>query len=262
MKKILFWLFAGLLSFTVSLAVLAPLPLVVQQIIKMRPELQFAGVSGSLWQGQVQRLTTPQAIINDLSWTLAPKKLLSGYLAADMEAEIKTVQIRGECGIAVLSQNLHCSPLRAEMDAANLNQLMPAGRRMPAQLAGNLIANLDDITWDRKQVPVANGRFLWDEGKIGSPIKLDLGGRYRANIEGDKDGNALNIELESQDTMVVLDGGATVEPAGRFDYEVFVKPAGTADPSIGAALEMIGAPQNDGSIRFKDKGELLGGAEP
>ena len=57
--------------------------------------------------------------------------------------------------------------------------------------------------------------------------------------------------------MVVLDGGATIEPAGRFEFEVFVKPAGQADPSIGAALELIGAPQNDGSIRFKDKGELL-----
>ena len=55
----------------------------------------------------------------------------------------------------------------------------------------------------------------------------------------------------------MLDGGITVEPEGRFEYEVFVKPAGTADPSIGAALELIGAPQNDGSVRFKDKGELL-----
>ena len=257
MKKILFWLFAGILSFVISLVVLAPLPLVVQQIIKMRPELQFAGVSGSLWQGQVQRLTTPQATINDLNWTFAPKKLLSGYVAANLEAEVKTVQIRGECGVSALNQNLHCSPLRAEMDAANIQQLMPPGRRIPAKLGGNLIANLDDISWDRQQIPVANGRLLWDEGKIDNPIKLDLGGRYRANIESDKDGNALNIELESQDTQVVLDGGITVEPGGRFEYEVFVKPAGTADPSIGAALELIGAPQNDGSIRFKDKGELL-----
>ncbi len=257
MKKILFWLFAGILSFVVSLVVLAPLPLVVQQIIKMRPELQFAGVSGSLWQGQVQRLTTPQATINDLTWTFAPKKLLSGYVAANLEAEVKTVQIRGECGISALCQNLHCSPLRAEMDAANLHQLTPPGRRIPVKLAGNFIANLDDMTWDRQQIPVANGRLLWDEGKVENPIKLDLGGRYRANIEGGKEGNALNIELESQDTMVVLDGGATIEPVGRFEYEVFVKPAGQADPSIGAALELIGAPQNDGSIRFKDKGELL-----
>ncbi|MGB0845540.1 MAG: type II secretion system protein N [Thiolinea sp.] len=257
MKKVLFWLFAGICSFVVSLVVLAPLPLVVQQIAKMRPELQFAGVSGSLWQGTVQRLTTPQAVINDLNWTIAPKKLLSGYLAADLQAEVKTVQLRGECGIAPFSQNLHCSPLRAELDAANLHQLTPPGRRIPVKLAGNLIANLDDITWDRQNIPVANGRVLWDEGKVENPIKLDLGGRYRANIEGDKDGNALSVELESQDTMVVLDGGVSVEPEGRFEYEVFVKPAGKADPSIGAALELIGAPQNDGSIRFKDKGELL-----
>lgn len=257
MKKALFWLFAGLLSFVVSLIFLAPLPIIVQQIMHMNPGLQFAGVSGSLWQGQVQRLTTPQAVINDLNWTFAPKKLLSGYVAANLEAEVKTVQVRGECGISPFNQNLHCAPLRAEMDAANLSQLMPAGRRLPAKLAGNIRANLDDITWDQQQIPVANGRFLWDEGKIDTPIKLELGGRYAADIEGDKNGNALNIKLKSEDTTVVLDGDVTVKPAGRFDYEVFVKPSGTADPSIGAALELIGAPQNNGRIQFKDKGELL-----
>mgnify|MGYP000622122228 CR=1 FL=1 len=95
---------------------------------------------------------------------------------------------------------------------------------------------------------MANGRLLWDDGKVENPIKLDLGGRYRADIEGDKDGNALTVELLSEETAVVLSGDIFVEPEGDYKLEVFVKPSGTADPSIGAALEFIGAPQNDGSV--------------
>lgn len=255
MKKQLFWTFAGLSSFAISLVALAPLPVVAQQLAKMNPGMEFAGVSGSLWKGQVQRLTTPQAVINDLSWTFAPKKLLTGYLAADMEAEVKTVQMRGQCGVSV-TQNLHCSPLRAELDAANMSQLAPQGTRLPVALEGSMIANLDDITWDRQQIPVANGRVLWDDGKITNPVQMDLGGRYEAKLEGDKDGNALAIELLSNDTAVVLDGYINVEPAGDYDLEVSVKASGEADPMVGAALEMVGAVQNDGSVRITQKGKL------
>jgi hypothetical protein len=255
MKKQLFWAFAGLSSFAISLVALAPLPVVAQQLAKLSPGVEFAGVSGNLWKGQVQRLTTPQAVVNDLSWTLAPKKLLSGYLAADMEAEVKTVQLRGQCGVSLL-QNLHCSPLRAELDAANLNQLAPPGTRIPMVLEGSMIANLEDISWDRQQVPVANGRILWDEGKITNPVQMDLGGRYQANIEGDKDGNALVVELLSNDTAVVLDGYINVRPAGEYALEVSVKASGEADAMVGAALEMVGAVQNDGSVRITHKGAL------
>ena len=260
MKKVLFWLFAGLLSFVVSLALLAPLPLLLQQVTKMNPEIKFAGVDGSLWKGQIQRLTTPQAVINDLNWTFAPKKLLSGYLAADMQAEVKTVQVKGECGISIV-QNLHCSPLRAELDAANLHQLTPPGRRIPVKLGGNLIANLDDITWDRQQIPVANGRVLWDEGKVDNPIKLNLGGRYQANIEGDKDGNALVVELLSDGTSMLLDGDMSITAEGEFEYLLKVRPSPSdqqaQDAFAGLELMNLGAPQNDGSIRIQQKGALF-----
>lgn len=258
MKKQLFWAFAGLTSFTVSLVALAPLPVVAQQVAKLNPGLQFAGVSGSLWRGQVQRLTTPQAVINDLNWTLAPQKLITGYLAADITAEVKTVQLRGQCGIS-LTKTLHCSPLRAELDAANMAKLAPQGTRIPLGLEGMVIANLDDITWDQVTVPVANGRLLWDEGKVNTPIKIDLGGRYTANIEGDKNGNALAIELLSEDTTVVLDGEITVKPAGEYGLEVKVKAANGTEPVIAAAVSMaeeIGAVQTDGSIRITQKGVL------
>ncbi|MEZ5476361.1 MAG: type II secretion system protein N [Thiolinea sp.] len=227
MKKQLFWTFAGLSSFAVSLVALAPLPVLAQQLMKWKPGIELAGISGNLWRGQVQRVTTPQAVINDLSWNFAPQKLLSGYLAADMEAEVKTVQLRGQCGVSI-ARSLHCSPLRAELDAANVERLLPAGRSMPVQLGGNLIANLDDITWDRMHVPVANGRLLWDEGKVDGMLKLDLGGRYQANLQGDQDGKALVVDLQSDGTAVVLSGNVDVEPQGgirlRFSCVLRQKP--------------------------------------
>lgn len=255
MKKQLFWTFAGLTSFAVSLVALAPLPVVAQQVMKLNPGLEFAGVSGNLWKGQVQRLTTPQAVVNDLSWTLAPKKLLTGYLAADMQAEVKTVQVRGQCGISI-GKTLHCSPLRAELDAKNIGQLAPKGTRIPVGLEGTMIANLDDITWDRVKVPVANGRFLWDDGKVVNPVQMELGGRYIANIEASKDDGALAVELLSEETAVVLDGDINVEPEGEYALELSVKAANNAPPMIGAALEMAGAVQTDGSVRITQKGVL------
>ena len=255
MKKQLFWTFAGLTSFAVSLVALAPLPVVAQQMMKLNPGLEFAGVSGNLWKGQVQRLTTPEAVVNGLSWTLAPKKLLTGYLAADMEAEVKTVQVRGQCGISI-GKTLHCSPLRAELDAKDIAQLAPEGTRIPVGLEGVMIANLDDITWDRVKVPVANGRFLWDEGKVVNPVQMELGGRYIANIEASNDDGALAVELLSEETAVVLDGEINIEPEGEYALELSVKAANNAPPMIGAALEMVGAVQTDGSVRITQKGVL------
>lgn len=255
MKKQLFWTFAGLTSFAVSLVALAPLPVVAQQVTKLNPGLKFAGVSGNLWKGQVQRLTTPQAVVNDLSWTLAPKKLLTGYLAADMQAEVKTVQVRGQCGISI-SKTLHCSPLRAELDAKNIGQLASEGSSLPTGLEGVMIANLDDVTWDRVKLPVVNGRFLWDDGKVSNPVQVDLGGRYIANVETSKDDGALAVELLSEETAIVLDGEINIEPEGEYALELSVKAANSAPPMVGAALEMLGAVQTDGSIRITQKGVL------
>lgn len=258
MKKQLFWTLAGLTSFAVSLVALAPLPVVAQQVTKLNPGVTFAGVSGNLWKGQVQRLTTPQAVVNDLSWTLAPKKLLTGYLAADMQAEVKTAQVSGQCGIS-LGKTLHCSPFRAELDAKNIGQLAPQGTRIPVGLEGMIIANLDDITWDRVKVPVTNGRLLWDDGKLVAPVQVDLGGRYQANIAASENDGALTIELLSDKAAVVLDGEINVQPEGEYALELKVKAANGAPEVVGAALgmvEMVGAVQSDGGVRITQKGKL------
>ena len=240
MKKQVFWVLAGLTSFTVSLAVLAPLSFFTQQATKARPELSFAGVSGSLWNGKIAKATTPQAQITDLTWKFAPSKLLSGMFAADMEGNVQAVHLKGQCGLA-WNTNLACSPLNLELPAAALGQVNPALQNLPIALGGTFRAIVDDIHWDRETMPIMNGSLIWDEGSVQTPIAVNLGGQYRARVREGSGKQALNIALQSDQAKIVLDGKVDVEKDGLYTAEIFLKPSAEADPSIAQGLSLLGS---------------------
>ncbi len=257
MKKQLLWVLAGTGSFLVSLAVLAPLPVLAQQAIRLLPNLQLAGVSGTLWDGKIQRVTTPQVQVDDLSWTFAPQGLLGGLLAADVQAQVQTVQVKGQCGVSITTQ-LQCQPLQLDLEAANIQRLTPAAQNLPVILGGTIHAKLDDLSWDRVGIPAVNGDITWDQGSLQQPMQINLGGKYLARVrQSDKAGEALNIALQSDGSMIVLDGKINVETSGRYQAEIFLKPSAEADPSIGQGLSLLGAPQTDGSIRLKQEGQVV-----
>ena len=255
MKKQVFWVLAGLSSFAVSLAALAPLPFFAQQITKYRPELSFTGVSGSLWQGQVARLTISQAQITDLTWKFAPAKLLSGVLAAELDGNLQTVHLKGICGVA-WNTDIHCSPLDLELQANSLAKLSPALQNLPVSLGGTFRAIVDEISWDRAGIPAVNGSVVWTDGSVQTPIAVNLGGQYRARIKESTGDQALNIALQSDQAKIVLDGKVDIEKDGQYQAELFLKPSAEADPSIAQGLSLLGAPQTDGSIRIKHAGQV------
>lgn len=254
MKKQVFWILAGITSFTVSLAALAPLSFFTQQVTKAKPELSFTGVSGSLWKGKIASVTTPNAHISDLTWKFAPEKLLTGLLAADLEGKVQSVQMKGQCGLA-WNTDLACSPLDLELPAAALGELDPALKNLPISLGGTFRAILDDIAWDRENIPRLNGSLIWAEGSVQAPISVNLGGQYRAKIKEGTGKQALNIALQSDQALISLDGKLDVEKDGQYQVELFLRPVAEVDPNIVQGLSLLGAPQTDGSIRVKDTGQ-------
>ena len=59
------------------------------------PGVDIDGVAGTLWNGQVTRLTVNDNPVAPLRWTLHPGALLGGRLAADVEMFPKGGRIRG-----------------------------------------------------------------------------------------------------------------------------------------------------------------------
>lgn len=255
MKKQVFWVLAGLTSFTVSLAVLAPLSFFTQQVTQARPELSFAGVSGSLWKGKIAKVNTPQAQVTDLTWTFAPAKLLSGMLAVELEGNVQAVHLKGQCGFA-WNTHLACSPLNLELAAAALGQVNPALQNLPVALGGTFRAIIDDIHWDRETMPIMNGSLIWADGSVQTPIAVSLGGQYRARVREGSGKQAVNIALQSDQARIVLDGKVDIEKDGLYTAEIFLKPSAEADPSIAQGLSLLGSVQTDGSVQLKSSGQI------
>ncbi|MCB1638075.1 MAG: type II secretion system protein N, partial [Thiothrix sp.] len=256
------WTLAGLTSFTASLLITAPLPAVAQQIMKYRPELSFAGVNGTLWKGQVEKLALAeqQLDIRNLDWTFAPKALFKGQLAADLSAEVRTLTLRGQCGVTLLG-NLHCSPLDLSLDAANLGQVVPQAQTLPVTLQGQLQARLDSLDWNGQQLPEISGQLDWRDGKLDGVAKLALGGLYRADISQSASGNgATLVKLASlEEPAVVLSGNLSLKPQGdkgEYDVDVYLRTAAGADPTITDMLSLVGPQQPDGGVRLQRKGEI------
>ncbi|WP_020393599.1 type II secretion system protein N [Thiolinea disciformis] len=260
MKKSIVWTLAGTTSFLVSLAVMAPLPIIAQQMMRWKPEIQMAGVNGTLWKGEIQQLSLPSTRISDLSWTFNPRQLLSGYLGADLQATVQQAKVTGACGVSMMT-HVQCKPLNLTLAARDVK--LPALQAFELNLGGDLRATLNEVFWDRKTLPSVEGKATWAQGEITSPQgKLSLEGDYNAILQpASKASDALDIKLESRETKVILDGTVTVAKDGVYQTNLSLKAASGTEPSVAQGLSMlemagIGAAQPDGSIRIKQDGKL------
>ncbi|PID49702.1 MAG: hypothetical protein CR991_05240 [Proteobacteria bacterium] len=259
MKKQITWVLAGLSSFLISLAALAPLPVLVQQITRIAPEVKFAGVSGTLWHGKVQRLHTSKIQVDNLYWNFRPSWLLGGYLGADVNAKVQTaIQVKGQCGISFLTQ-VKCAPLTLNSSARELIKQIPEANELGMQAQGDISGDFRQIVWNRKDLPQIEGDINWRDGSVIAPIvgPLNLGGEYKVRIrESNELDQAMKLGLESNETAIVLDGHVDVMDNHDYQLEIFLKPSGEAPPSVGNVLGLLGSQQSDGSVRLEQRGTL------
>jgi hypothetical protein len=166
----------GCIVFGLSLLAHLPAQLVLP---KISDKLQFIGIGGSVWQGEVKQiLLSGKALpIRNLNWSVDPMALLTGTIKADFYEQQMPIN-RGNMDLNLLSRQLELYALGWQLPTGSLDSWipvqgmrarghlvldlqtlrLPANQSFPSQLEGRL-------DWQNAEVQIDSE--IW---RVGSPV--------------------------------------------------------------------------------------------
>lgn len=212
--------------------------------------VQLGEVSGSLWQGQASPASINGEAIGTLGWKLHPLSLLGARIDADL-------RLQGDVynGAGVVSVHRDRSA-----QVRDLVVTMPAQRLQPALdipalvLRGEVRIEVDGAKVRGGFPSDVRGRAIWKDAAVAGSAEAQFG--------------ELTTEFATTSTGgiagSVKDNGGPLQAEGSYEASIvgyqadLVLRARDGNPQVTEALQYIGAPQPDGSVRLEVRGKLLG----
>jgi general secretion pathway protein N len=244
-------LLAWLLAFFLALAALVwfmPARLALPLMQSRLHGLRFDQVAGTVWQGRVGQLSTPEGMaLGSLAWTLSRRALL-GDVQLGFDLRQPPLQVRGHMHrVSDMSDEWHDVSLHMDMAMLGVQPLLhgePQGQFemqvAQAQLQGNWPMQVDASgRWSQAAVRTAGGSIPL--GTLVLRIKGDVG-VLKATLDDDGSG-----PLQTA-------GRLSFSPLG-WDLQLNLK-ARRENPALLRWLHSLGPSAADGSVQLRYRGGL------
>lgn len=250
-----YWLLLTLLLTLILTLRLLPASWVIYGVQQAAPGLQVAGVSGSLWQGQVDASqwvdrgkTLP---LGRLQWQLQWLSLFTLSPCADFSAVAAEQTIKGQGCYSLLSGKAVLKQTDASLPMA---QIAPF---FNVDLNGRVDAYIDLLTWQERLLGETAGNLLWQRAAFYNGSQWITLGDLQANATDDAKGG-LTAQVKSLDTAqqpvpLAVDLNVAVSGLSKPVPEFAVK--GTVAPSrqtaaLNQILQLVGEPISGGGYRL------------
>lgn len=214
------------------------------------PQLQFNGVSGSIWHGMAATVTLRDESIevSPLQWQLRPAALLTGRLSANIEAASANASLLGLASFS-LGGDVTLSDARVIAPLEGLTTNLSIG-----QVFGQLDAGIQELVF------VAG----WPQRLVGT---IDVTSLSYPALGLPELGHFRLICSESADVSVYCDVGDTggplevtgsviLRPDGGYELTGVVKSRPTAPQQLVDGLRFLGQPDAYGYYPIEQTGSL------
>ncbi|MCU0756116.1 MAG: type II secretion system protein N [Xanthomonadales bacterium] len=248
MKK-LFWtlLILGLIVAIVALT--APAKLLTDRIAERNPQLQFGGVSGPWWRGEVADLRARQRPLGRLNWQVRPASLLQAPLGVDWTLGGAGIELQGV--LLRPDTTVELQDVRGRVDA---RWLQPAVGIPLLSFTGQVEVNLKHLRSAGQGLPEAMDLALnWVDAGVSGLAAAPLG-TIRFTVRGERGRFEGRVDSQPGDPLQV-DGSFQLAER-RYRAEVRLHPRDPNDP-VASALRWVGQPDGAGGRLLIVDGELL-----
>ena len=248
----LLWSLAALLFFVVSLVLTMPAKHIVNRLA-LPANVSIAGVSGTLWQGQAQRVVVAQTQLNNLHWNIDSLPLLWGELGASIKLgnarQLITPYARGQLSYHLFSQEVSADNLTVRvaaqevLDRANLPMQVLAKGAVETRLTQASLS----LATGQPQCKTLNGQGSWRNASVIAPSGLVALGDFKAQL-GCPDGqlqiqvnepNKLNLTFVAQGSSM-----QNLSVSGKFNIP------NDMPQELQAVARFLGTPGADGFTQF------------
>lgn len=250
MKKWLIFVSIFLSSYVVFLLTSAPLALVVNSS-ELPQNVKIQGVSGSVWQGKIERLTINNNIIERVNVEVGFWSLFSLSPRIDVSfGDAIIAGPEGKLSLTLSSQELTISEAELFISASYIaNQLtLP----IPIAAQGNVEVNFSSITLslgDNLSCSQGEGNVTWlRAGVVALEQNIKLG-KFNAELNCAQ-GNLVAKVTPDNNVGLSFDGVLAL-PSKRFTGQGFIKPGAKFPTELMAATKFLGRADNQGRYSIK-----------
>ncbi len=250
MKKIALWSIGIVFALVIFLLVKLPAAHVVYRL-PLHNNILLGKVSGSVWNGKIDRISVNGFVVDKVNWKLSAFPLLIGKLSLDVKGgnirDVNAIAISGPISAPLF--NL------AHIEAHNLSLYFPSERliakaKLPIKLnmGGRFKLRLKELEYG-PNCNALEGTAEWLNANVSLPSGTTTLGNFAADLACKDEGVAMTL---AEPNTLGLSFASEFSP----DFKKFnVSGKFKLDPNLPAEIQQagnfFGAPETDGYTRFE-----------
>ena len=238
-------LLVGLLTFVG--AFIARFPARVAYSWFAPPAVQLSGLEGSIWSGSAVEMSVAGLYLRDLKWRLRPSRLLTGKLAASIEASPSSGFVAADVAVGP-GGSIALSDVNGSLPLSDFGSLA----RMPG-LAGDASVRFEELRI-RDGLPVAARGTLTIAGLVAPLVDPASIGGYRAEFFTDN--NTIIGSVEDVNGVFDLAGSLTISDDRTYQFLGKVAATDATSEKLRRQLRFLGTPNERGQHDIRLEGQL------
>ena len=243
--KNVYWYLLGSIASLAFLIAYVPASQGVYRATQAIPGLSVSGVSGTLWQGNIQRLNVQGIQLVNINWQLSPLALLGLQAKVDIRAgNLRSPQqlyVAGHISLPLFA--------RSKFSMQDLRVLMPANMAMaqltlpvPVNAQGRFEVALQNFEFDQGCAQLG-GTGKWLNGSVsGTQGPISFGD---FNAELSCDGRNFSAQIKPPNRLS-LDAKVSVNLQGQYQVSGKFKPDPQLPAEVHQAAQFFGQPDAQG----------------
>jgi len=221
----------------------------IYQQLPSNASIQLKGISGSIWSGHVDEISTPQLSINNLDWDLSVWALLVGDVDMRWMLNDSAMELQGD--VSLSNDYLKLSDMQGSIDLVEL------GERLPEQeilLGGKIELDITTIEIESNEVIDAIGTINWEPAQLLLPRNIELG-KFKAELSSDL--GALVADLSDTGGATSLAGDFNLLVNGKYSYTVTLSVIDTSVPGLLEGFNQLAPHDHNGRANLNGHGMLF-----
>lgn len=241
------WLL-GAVAYMVFLGLTFPAQYLADHLTKKLPQLELAGVTGSVFSGSAAEVRYQGTDLGAVDWHfdwLAPFTLNIGY-RIEVHAEDRDLRGRVDFGFGVI----HLRGLEGRIPVAAMDHWSPLP---PDSASGSLGMHLKELSFKSGKLASAEGEVDLDEGVLKWPATATLGS-FRMDLTA-ASGGGIQGAITDVASPLKLDASLSLSDTGVYHLKGVLAAKDPTDQATRSLLSGLGQPDSTGRYPFDFTGQ-------
>lgn len=225
---------------------------VALSLLALPKSVAISGVSGTIWQGSLDRVAIGNRVLEHVRWNINFAKLFTGTLSSDLVFGNRASMVNGK-GIAALSfSGISLSNLRVELPS----EFLIGNARLPFQtkITGALNLIVPEFKQGLPWCESLEGKVFLDNLSVSNQFGHYPLGNIALGLACDN--GDIQASIDENGNKLGLQGLALIKANNKIDVNAKIRETSAQPKDLTMALSFLGRPDAEGYYSLNYQGKI------